>query len=418
MILKGSQRGGAMHLGHHLLKQENEHIELHQVRGFIANDVMGAMKEAQAIARGTKCTQHIFSLSLNPPEAETVSAADFEKAADKIGDYLGLGQQPRIIVIHEKEGRRHAHCVWSRIKSSEMKAVQLSHYKNKLQEKSRELFLEHGWKMPDGLLHKERRNPLNFTLSEWQQAKRMGHDAKAIKSSLQNCWSNSDDKASFEHALKDQGYYLARGDRRGFVAVTYEGEVLSLSRMTGKKSKIIKERLGDPELLPSVDQTKQSITSEMTPLIERYIRNHKDKFRVSIKPLDDKRKIMTKTHTKQRSNQKNLLDHRWQQEQLKRSNRFRKGIKGIWDRITGNHSKLRKRNELETQNTHKRDELERHNLIVEQMSERREIQHIIKQQRLKYIRTGRNLHMDIEYYKQLNSSQENQSRQSTLSMER
>ena len=32
MILKGSQRGGAMNLGRHLLKQENEHVEEYQVR--------------------------------------------------------------------------------------------------------------------------------------------------------------------------------------------------------------------------------------------------------------------------------------------------------------------------------------------------------------------------------------------------
>lgn len=418
MILKGSQRGGAMNLGKHLLKQENEHIEVHQIRGFIANDVMGAMKETQAIARGTKCRQHIFSLSLNPPETKTVSAADFEKAADKIGNYLGLGQQPRIIVIHEKEGRRHAHCVWSRIKSSEMKAVQLSHYKNKLQEKSRELFLEHGWKMPEGLLHKGRRNPLNFTLSEWQQAKRMGHDAKTVKSSLQDCWSNSDDKSSFENALKDQGYYLARGDRRGFVAVTYEGEVLSLTRMTGQKSKIIKERLGDPDLLPSVEQTKQLIANEITPLIERYIRNHKNKFRANIKPLDDKRTIMTQNHKSQRTNQKIKLTQRKQLEQLKRSTRFRKGLKGIWDRMTGSHSKLRNRNEQETQNANNRDNLERHNLIIEQMSERREIQYAIKQQRLKYIKTGRNLYKDIEHYRHLPTLWENKSHQNTLTIER
>ncbi|MBL1419299.1 MAG: relaxase [Alphaproteobacteria bacterium] len=418
MILKGSQRAGAMHLGKHLLKQENEHIEVHQIRGFIANDIMGAMKESQAIARGTKCKQHVFSLSLNPPEAETISTADFEKAVDKIGDYLGLGQQPRIIVIHEKEGRRHAHCVWSRIKSSEMKAVQLSHYKNKLQEKSRELFLEHGWKMPDGLLHKGQRNPLNFTLSEWQQAKRIGRDAKSIKSSLQDCWSNSDDKASFEHALKDQGYYLARGDRRGFVAVTYEGEVLSLSRMTGQKSKTIKERLGDVDLLPSVDQIKQLIANEMTQLIERYIRNHKNKFRENIKPLDDRRTIMTQNHKSQRSNQKIKLAQRKQQEQLKRSNRFRKGLKGIWDRMTGSHSKLRKRNEQETQNANKRDDLERHSLITEQMSERRKIQYAIKQQRLKYIKTGRNLYKDIEHYRHLPALWESKSHQNTLTIER
>lgn len=418
MILKGSQRGGAMNLGKHLLNQENEHIEIHQVRGFIANDVMGAMKESQAVARGTKCKQHVFSLSLNPPETETVSAADFEKAVDKIGEGLGLSQQPRVIVIHEKEGRRHAHCIWSRIKSSEMKAVQLSHYKNKLQEKSRELFLEHGWKIPDGLSHKRHRNPLNFTLSEWQQAKRMGHDAKTIKSTLQGCWANSDNKASFEQSLKDQGYYLARGDRRGYVAVSYDGEVLSLTRMTGQKSKIIKERLGDPKSLPNVDQIKQLIADEMTPVIERHIRIHKNKFLQNITPLNDKRKAMTENHRNQRAKQKTALNQRWHLEQQKRSSRFRKGLKGIWDRVTGNHTKLRKRNELELQNASKRDNLKRHNLIIEQMSERREIQYAIKQQRLKYIKTGRNLYKDIEHYRHLPSLQKKHVRQNIPILDR
>ncbi|MCJ8323608.1 MAG: hypothetical protein HRU29_08145 [Rhizobiales bacterium] len=48
-----------MNFGQHLLKQENEHIhehiEVHQVCGFIASDVLGAIKEAQTVARGTKC---------------------------------------------------------------------------------------------------------------------------------------------------------------------------------------------------------------------------------------------------------------------------------------------------------------------------------------------------------------------------
>lgn len=43
MILKASQRGGGMPLGAHLLKAENEHVELHEVRGFVANDLKGAM---------------------------------------------------------------------------------------------------------------------------------------------------------------------------------------------------------------------------------------------------------------------------------------------------------------------------------------------------------------------------------------
>ena len=73
MILKGSQRGGAKQLGLHLLKtEENEHVELHDIRGFMSEDVVGALREAEAVSKGTKCKQFLFSVSLNPPETENV----------------------------------------------------------------------------------------------------------------------------------------------------------------------------------------------------------------------------------------------------------------------------------------------------------------------------------------------------------
>ena len=73
MILKGSQRSGAKQLGLHLLKtDENEHVELHEIRGFVSDDVIGALREAEAIAKGTKCRQYLFSVSLNPPQTENV----------------------------------------------------------------------------------------------------------------------------------------------------------------------------------------------------------------------------------------------------------------------------------------------------------------------------------------------------------
>ena len=53
-----------------------------------------------------------------------------------------------------------------------MKAVTLSHFKTKLRDVSRDLFLDHGWDLPDGLASYGNKNPLNFTLEEWQQAKR------------------------------------------------------------------------------------------------------------------------------------------------------------------------------------------------------------------------------------------------------
>ena len=41
MILVGNQRGGAKDLADHLLKQENEHVEVHELRGFIADAELG-----------------------------------------------------------------------------------------------------------------------------------------------------------------------------------------------------------------------------------------------------------------------------------------------------------------------------------------------------------------------------------------
>ena len=147
MILVGNQRAGARDLAVHLMKDENDHVEIHQIRGFISNDLHGAFMEAHAISKGTKCKQFLFSLSLNPPQYEQVAVQAFERAADEAEQRLGLSGQPRAIVFHEKEGRRHAHVVWSRIDYKSMTAINLPHYKRKLNSLSKELYLEHGWEV-------------------------------------------------------------------------------------------------------------------------------------------------------------------------------------------------------------------------------------------------------------------------------
>ena len=255
MILKGSQRGGAVQLARHLLNDvDNDHIELHELRGFIAEDLAGAMKEAQAISLGTKCQQFLFSLSLSPPPGEIVSIEDFERAIGEIEAKIGLGGQPRAVIFHEKEARRHAHCVWSRIDAGLMKAINLAHFKLKLRDMSRQLFLEHGWTMPRGLAESIERDPLNYDHAEGQQAKRIKQDPKELKALFRQCWERSDSKAAFTRALKEQGFILARGDRRGFVAVDRHGEVYSISRWIGEKARTVRARLGEADDLPRVDE--------------------------------------------------------------------------------------------------------------------------------------------------------------------
>lgn len=232
----------------HLLNREkNDHIHVHRIEGFIADDVLGALNEAYALSKGTQCKQFMYSLSLSPPANEDVPVSVYEEALKRIEKKLDLVGQPHVVVFHEKEGRRHAHCVWSRIKIESMTAVNISHPKLKLNTIAKSLYLEHGWKMPDGFIDKTRKNPLNYTRAEWQQAARTGQSPKAIKAALQECWVVSDDKKEFKQALQESGYYLAKGDRRGYVCVDIHGEVYSLTRQLGVKKKDLLERLGKAE---------------------------------------------------------------------------------------------------------------------------------------------------------------------------
>jgi hypothetical protein len=121
VILKGSQRAGGLQLARHLLNdRDNDHVTVQELRGFVSDDLHDAFNEAYAISRGTKCKQFLFSLSLNPPETERVSVDVFERAIAEIEDKLGLSNQPRANIFQEKEGRRHAHCVWSRFDVNQM----------------------------------------------------------------------------------------------------------------------------------------------------------------------------------------------------------------------------------------------------------------------------------------------------------
>lgn len=374
MILKGNQRGGARQLAAHLLKDENEHIDVHELRGFMASDLHGAFAEAHAIARGTNCKQFLFSLSLNPPQREAVPADSFVKAADAAEKRLGLEGQPRAIVFHEKEGRRHAHVVWSRIAPESMTAVNLPWYKNKLSQLSRELYLEHGWEMPRGLRDPLLRDPLNFTRAEWQQALRTDRDPREIKQAIQDAWDQSDGVKAFRAALGEQGFTLARGDRRGFVVMDYTGEVYALSRWAGVRAKDVKERLGQPDRLPSVDQVKKQLRQRLRPRLKKLIENQKAEHAREREPLTRAQRKMAQAHKAERRRLEKALEARWARETEARQARLHKGLRGLWDWLSGRAKQVREQNRMEAWEALKRDQSERDDLIARQLDERQALQ--------------------------------------------
>lgn len=397
MILKGSQRGGAMALGKHLLNvHDNEHIELHQIRGFISDNLMGAMREAYAVSKGTQCRQHLFSVSLSPPETENVPVQVFEDAIEQIEERNGLLGQPRLIVFHEKEGRRHAHVVWSRIDAQHMKAVNLSFFKTKLRDISKELYLEHGWKMPRGLMDSKARDPLNYDLATYQQAKRMGRSARDLKREMQECWAVSDSRTSFEAALKERGLYLAKGDRRGFVAISVEkpDEVLSVARYVGRKAKDVRARLGAPDNLPSVEETQSQIAKARTPQLQRLMDEARQKAARAMQLLAHQRQALKQHHTHERQKLDTAQKQRWAQETKVRSERLDSGLRGLWQSMTGKRKAIYKQNQMEAFQALERDREQRQALIYAQLQDRQRLQMKIRRVRQTYAKDMAALHKD------------------------
>lgn len=401
MILKGSQRSGGLKLAAHLMNtRDNDHVEVHELRGFTANDLHGAFQEADAIAKGTKCQQYLFSLSLSPPETGKVSVTDFEKAIAQAEDRLGLRGQSRAIVFHEKEGRRHAHVVWSRIDIDQMKAINLPFYKTRLNEVSKDLFLEHGWRLPDGYRDRKQRDPRNFTLAEWQQAKRQGKDAREIKRTFQEAWSVSDTKDAFAHALEEKGYMLARGDRRGFVAVDHHGEVYAVPKWTELKTKDVRKKLGNPKDLCSVDEAKNHIAQTMQPALARWLEELEEAKRQLKARQDQQRQRLAKKQRQARKHLHDKLEQRRIHEVKQRHGRFRSGLKGLWDRMRGKHCQIRQQNEQEAWQAHLRDQKLKDEQVFRDLGARRDLKRAQSIERGALKGTSRDLEEDRKAFEQ------------------
>jgi hypothetical protein len=401
MILIGNQRGGAKDLALHLLKDENDHVELHELRGFAARDLRGAFNEAYTVSRGTRCRQYLFSLSLNPPVTARVRTEDFEAAIARIEAELGLAGQPRAVVFHEKQGRRHAHCVWSRIRPDSMKAVQLSFTHRKLMDIARDLYLEHGWTMPRGLAKSAARDPRNFTLAQWQQAKRNDQDPRAIKTALQDAWVISDTKVTLMAALAERGYRLARGDSRAVVVLDMHGEVYSLPRWIGIKTKDVRARLGDGGDLPDVAAAKMQIAGEMKPVIERLKVDMLAELKSRNSDLRAERALILARHRDARRLLERHIEARRGREARQRQARFRTGLKGIWDWARGENRRIRERNEQEAMDAARRDRTEIDALIFAQLEEKRRMSDLRQEVAREYAGRNGDIRGDLYAYDRL-----------------
>lgn len=385
MILQGSQRGGPQTLARHLLNEkQNDHVELHQIHGLASEDLTSALLEIDASKGASKSNKPFYHLSFNPPPDGSPTVADFESAITQAERHLRLEGQPRAVVFHEKEGRRHAHVVWSRV-NQDGKMIRISFDKRWLQKLSRSLYQQHGWHMPIGFEKGPANDPhrlqqpaaklTNYRHDEWMQFQRTGTSPADHKRMIGSAYRHSDDLASFKQALEHQGYYLAAG-YRGYIAVDLNGEPHSVMRAVGERKKAVETKLGPPgeTQQPTVEQVQQSIQDRRTAAIEAQAENLKAAHRKEIKPY---RRELDELRSKQRAQRR--LFKGWKHQQLahletSQANRYRKGLKGLVDRFTGKAKRIGQENRREREELEAAHQAKKETMIQEQIVERRQLQ--------------------------------------------
>ncbi|MEM6381293.1 MAG: relaxase [Pseudomonadota bacterium] len=378
MILHGNQRGGGKDLALHLMKDENERVQVHELRGFVSDTLIGAFTESYAISKATRCKQHLYSLSINPSKDADVDDSAFVDAVEQVEKKLGLSGQPRAIVFHEKRGedgelRRHAHAVWCRIDVDQMKAVQMSHDRHKLRDVSRDLHIQHDLTMPKGLINSKDRDPRNFTLEEWQQCKRAKKDVHEVKDTFKDAWAISDSQASFAHALAEQGYILAKGNR-GHVAVDYKGEKYAISRYVGIKAKQVRQKLGEVDALPDVERAQQLAAKQVIDRLNVLKSEKQAQANRIAKAARSEQNQVKKRQARATDALRLAHAQRQEAEEQSRQDRLRKGFMGLVDRVTGKRKRTLLKNQMEKAAADQRDRTEvqsLQNLQWQALAERR-----------------------------------------------
>jgi hypothetical protein len=265
MIAKGNLHGDGAKLARYMTTGEKGEIaELVETRGLdsFGGDPVEAFAMLQQVAEAmTNSTKPFFHSQTRNAPGEQLTREQWLQVADRQEKRLGFTDQPRIVSFHRNPatGEQHLHVAWCRIDLATMRAIDPGMFKNHLKELSRKLEKEFGLtpvnneRKPDDKTRPPDRK-------EFEEARRLNTDLKAIRNTILDCWQRSDSGKALNAALGAHGLALANGDRRDcFVVVDQAGGQHALNKkLTGLTLAETRDRLGDLDRaqLPSVDQAK------------------------------------------------------------------------------------------------------------------------------------------------------------------
>lgn len=172
---------------------------------------------------------YTFSLSWSPEEKPNQEI--MIKSADETLEVLGLQDHQSLIVAHNDTKHPHVHVICNLVNPNDGR-MHDPDWGSKL--KMSDWSLKHEFE--NGKIYCEQRVENNKKRKQGKLVKYQEplHDRKA---EIQELYRQSDSGKAFSAALEEKGYTIAKGNRRSFVLVDYEGRVHSLSRQLDKDQK-------------------------------------------------------------------------------------------------------------------------------------------------------------------------------------
>ena len=263
MIIKGGSRAAPSQLAWHLQRLDtNEKVEILEVQSPTPN-LAEAFRNWQTLSEGTHGIKGLYHANIDPAKDYTMTRDQWQRAVEVLEKELHLEGQPRAVVMHEKYGREHIHVVWARTDIDRMALCPDSQNYLAHERASQRLEMEFGHEpVPGKHAKRDREKQPEFpraeaNQAEWQQGERTGIDPAARKDQITALKQASDNAQAFKVALEEQGYILAKGDRRDFVIVDQTGSIHSLGRQIHSvKAPELREfmKAVDRESLPTAAQ--------------------------------------------------------------------------------------------------------------------------------------------------------------------
>jgi len=225
MIIQGGSRSNASQLGRYLLNEAaNDRVAVLEYPTS-ARDVPEALKDMERMGQMTRGSKTLYHAQINPAPGQVMRPHDWDRSVDVLAEKLGLEDQPRAVVLHEKKGREHAHVVFQRTDVERGRLISDSHNYARHREAGQQLEQELGHEP----VNRKTRGQ-SFTQEEARKAAAEHTDPKQIRAWITDLYERSQTAEEFQKGLQGR-FVMAKPAKRAYSLLDSYGQDYNLARM-------------------------------------------------------------------------------------------------------------------------------------------------------------------------------------------